>query len=235
MKLKRIISWIFFPERCERCGEIKPFLKPYCAECGIDSKVISKTACPNCGHEKCMCQTQAYTELPHFSAVYYYEGQIKRSLLRFKFDSESSYADIFGKAMANRINELYGDINFDGICFVPMTNKARSKRGYNQSELLSFKIAEDLNIPVIPCLKKTRETHNQKNLSAKERTENVADSFITDSRYDIKGKTLILCDDIKTTGATLKECSDTLLKAGANDVYCVCLALTTYFNSSDIF
>ena len=235
MKLKRIISWIFFPEKCEICGEIKPFLKPYCPKCGIDGKAIAITACPDCGHEKCMCLTDAYIKLPHFSAVYYYEGQIKRSLLRFKFYSESSYADIFGKAMADRIKELYSNTEFDGICFVPMTKQAQLKRGYNQSELLALKISEELNIPLVPCLRKVRQSQNQKNLSARERAENVTDSFEVKPKSDIKGKTIILCDDIKTTGSTLKECSDTLLKAGAKDVYCICLALTPYFNSTDIF
>ena len=235
MKLKRIISWIFFPEKCEICGEIKPFLKPYCPKCGIDTKVISDKACLKCGHERCMCNNKAYTHLPHFSAVYYYEGQVKRSLLRFKFCSESSYADIFGKAMADRIRELYSDVNFDAACFVPMTKQNQRKRGYNQSELLALKVAEELHIPVEPCLKKLRSSLNQKDLSAKERTENVKDSFGLNNKADIKGKTLILCDDIKTTGATLKECSDTLLKAGAKDVYCLCLALTPYLNNTDLF
>jgi ComF family protein len=235
MKLKVFFSRIFFPERCEICGNIKPFLCSYCPSCGIDSKAIPETACPNCGHEKCMCHTKAYTPLPHFSAVYYYEGQIKRSLLKFKFYGESFYGDIFGKAMADRIKALYGDRKFDGICFVPMTDKAQLKRGYNQSELLALKISEELNIPLVPCLRKLDNSLNQKNLSAEERIKNVRDSFEVKSQSDIKDKTLILCDDIKTTGCTLKECSDTLLKAGAKDVYCICLAITPYYNNTDIF
>ena len=235
MKLKRIISWIFFPERCSICGEIKPFLKSYCPGCGIDTKAISKTACLKCGHEKCMCSDKAYIDLPHFSAVYYYEGQVKRSLLKFKFYSEASYADIFGKAMAERVRELYADVSFDGICFVPMTKDAEFHRGYNQSELLASRIAQELNITLVPCLEKTKSSLKQKDLSAKERSENVKNTFTVTSEYDIKGKTLILCDDIKTTGSTLRECSDTLLKAGAKDVYCLCLALTPYINYTDIF
>ena len=235
MKLKRIISWIFFPERCSICGEIKPFLKSYCPRCGIDTKAISKTACEKCGHEKCMCSDGAFIDLPHFSAVYYYEGQVKRSLHKFKFNSESSFGEIFGKAMAERIGELYGDVVFDGVCFVPMTKDARAHRGYNQSELLAFQVAKELKIPLAPCLEKTRVSLDQKGLSAKERFENVKDSFAINSKTDIKGKTLILCDDIKTTGSTLKDCSDTLLKAGAKDVYCLCLALTPYINYTDIF
>ena len=235
MKLKRIISWIFFPERCSICGEIKPFLKPYCPKCKIDTRALSSDACEKCGHEKCMCNDGAYIDLPHFSAVYYYEGQVKRSLLKFKFYSEISYADIFGKAMSQRIKELYGDMDFDGVCFVPMTKEAEFHRGYNQSELLASRVAKEQNFPLVPCLKKTRSTLKQKDLNASQRRENVKDSFAVKANTDIAGKTLILCDDIKTTGSTLKECSDTLLKAGAKDVYCICLAITPYIDYTDIF
>ena len=107
MKLKDIIKGIFLPRRCEICGNIKPLTMPFCEKCGIDTDSISASACPDCGHEKCMCNDGAYIDLPHFSAVYYYEGQIKRSLQKFKFYSENSYADIFGKAMAERIKTLY--------------------------------------------------------------------------------------------------------------------------------
>ena len=235
MKLKRIISAIFFPERCSICGEIIPFLKSYCSKCGIDTKAISHTACKKCGHEKCMCNDSAFIDLSNFTAVYYYEGQVKRSLLKFKFHSDSSYAEIFGKAMAERITELYPEAEFDGVCFVPMTKQAEAHRGYNQSELLASKVAKELKLPLVPCLKKTKTSQNQKDLNAKERFENVKDSFIVSTKADVCGKVFILCDDIKTTGATLKECSDTLLNAGAKDVYCLCLALTPYINYTDIF
>ena len=235
MKLKTVISRIFFPQRCKICGEIMPLLKSYCPECGLDSKAISKTTCPDCGHEKCMCHTEAHTPLPHFSAVYYYEGQIKKSLLKFKFYSESYYADIFGKAMADRVKELYQGVDFDGVCFVPMTNKDKRKRGYNQSELLAKRVAEELSLPLTACLEKVRSSQNQKDLTAKERSENVRNNFGIKGKSDVSGKTFILCDDIKTTGATLRECSDALLKAGAKDVYCLCLALTPYLVSTDIF
>ena len=235
MKLKAILSSLFFPERCNICGSIKPFLKSYCPKCGVDTKFISPDACPKCGHEKCMCNSKSFIDLPHFAAVYYYQGQIKGSLLSFKFSGDSIYGDIFGKAMANRISELYGDVDFDGICFVPMTDKAERVRGYNQSELLASKISSELNIPLLPCLKKTKNSQNQKSLNSAERYENVRNSFALSDKYDIESKTVILCDDIKTTGSTLRECCDILLKAGAKDVYCVCLALTPYLKYTDLF
>ena len=235
MKLKDIIKGIFFPRRCEICGNIKPLTMPFCEKCGIDTDSISASACPDCGHEKCMCDSGANIHLPHFTAVYYYQGQIKSSLLAFKFSGDSVYGDIFGKAMAQRITELYGDITFDGVCFVPMTKKAERIRGYNQSELLASKISSELSTELLHCLVKTRNSHSQKSLNSSERYENIKDSFALAKGCDIKGKTLILCDDIKTTGSTLRECCDTLLKHGAKEVYCVCLALTPYLKYTDLF
>lgn len=235
MKFKNIIKGIFFPQRCEICGKLRPLNMPYCESCGIDSNTISTSACPDCGHEKCMCRSGANVHLPHFTAVYYYQGQIKSSLLSFKFSGDSVYGEIFGKAMANRITELYDSIEFDGICFVPMTDKAERIRGYNQSELLASKISSELNIPLLPCLRKTRDSQAQKSLNSAERYKNIKDSFVAKTDYQIKGKTLILCDDIKTTGSTLRECCDILMKAGAKDVYCVCLALTPYLKYTDLF
>lgn len=235
MKLKKIILSLFFPERCGICGEIKPFLKPYCPKCAIDTKIVSDTACKQCGHDNCICHKDISATLPHFSAVYYYQGQLKRSIHQYKFYGESSYADIFGKAMADKIKVDYPDTKFDGVCFVPMTDLAIRKRGYNQSELLAKVVAETLKLPLISCLEKAKETPSQKDLTAEQRRENIKESFTIIADSDIIDKTLIVCDDIKTTGATLKECSDTLMKAGAKDIYCLTLTLTPYFNETDIF
>ncbi len=235
MKLKRLVKNIFFPERCPICGRIKPFMKYDCESCGIDTKPISASACPDCGHEKCMCSDGANINLPHFTAVYYYQGQLKKSLLRYKFMSESTLCHTYSEAMAKRLKELYPNVGFDGICYVPMTKNDERIRGYNQSELLAKGIAKRLDISLVPCLKKTRVTNAQKNLTAEERQHNVKDCFRVKEEYSISGKKLILCDDIKTTGATLRECSNALIKAGAEDVYCICLAITPYLNYTDPF
>ncbi len=234
MKLKRLIRGIFLPERCRICGRIKPFMKP-CEKCGIDAKPISIYACPDCGHEKCMCSDGANVDLRHFTAVYYYQGQLKKSLLGYKFMNESSLCHIFSEAMAKRISEIYSDVNFDGICYVPMTKNAERIRGYNQSELLANGIAKETKFPLVPCLEKIKDTGAQKDLSAEERQHNVKNCFRVKEKYDISDKTLMLCDDIKTTGATLRECSDALIKAGAKDVYCICLAITPYLDYTDPF
>lgn len=235
MKLKSGLLSVFFPERCIICGEIKPFLKAYCPICAIDTKALSADACSHCGHENCICDKNISLKLPHFSAVYYYQGQIRKSMLKYKFYGESSYADVFGKAMAKRIKDIWPDTVFDGVSFVPMTESAVRKRGYNQSELLAIIVSRELNLKLIPCLIKTKESCDQKNLTSQERLRNIEGSFAINKNADIKGKNILLCDDIKTTGATLRECCDTLITAGAADVYCHCLTITPYLNETDLF
>ena len=137
--------------------------------------------------------------------------------------------------MADKLKADYPDTIFDGVCFVPMTDLAVRKRGYNQSELLAKAVAKQLKLPLVPCLDKTKDSLNQKTLNAEQRLENIKESFSVTENKQIKDKTLILCDDIKTTGATLKECYDALIRAGARDVYCLCLAVTPYLNETDIF
>ena len=235
MKLKRIIKGIFFPARCETCGRILPFMKSECDNCGIDVSPLSTSACQCCGHEKCICEDIDGISLEHFTAVYYYQGTLKESILRYKFHSESYLSHTFGKAMAERILEIYSYIQFDGICYVPMTQESERIRSYNQSELMAKEMAKSLSLPLVKCLEKVRDTSEQKELNATERAQNIQNCFAAKNLSNIKGKTLILCDDIKTTGSTLRECTDTLMKAGAKDVYCICLALTPYLNLKDLF
>lgn len=231
MKVKRIISRIFFPEKCSVCGEIMPLLQPYCSHCGVDSQKIRSDACKSCGHEKCICSADNPAPVKNFTAVYLYQEQLKKSILSFKFEGESSYSLLFGKAMAERLKEVFGDISFDGVCYVPMSRKTEAVRGYNQSELLARQVAKSLRLPVADCLEKTKDNRHQKDLTAIERFENVKGAFCVRKPQLIKNKTLILCDDIRTTGSTLNQCCLALTRAGAKEIYCLCLALTPYKES----
>lgn len=129
--------------------------------------------------------------------------------------------------MAKAVRREFSNINFDCVCFVPMTLKNKLKRGINQSELLARCIANELNIPLYQnALVKLKQNRVQHNLSRNERIMNVKGVFTASD--DVKGKTVLLVDDIKTTGATLNECSRELLKAGAGQVFCVTAVINRY-------
>ena len=158
-----------------------------------------------------------------------YSGDIKDKLHAFKFGSKLDEALFFAREMSRRFDAVYPEAAIDYVCPVPMTQEEFLNRGFNQSSLLAENVAAILEVQKAELLLKIRNTSRQHTLAQKERLVNLKNAFIADEKFDITGKNIILCDDIKTTGSTLKECSDALFAAGANDVYCLCAAAADYF------
>lgn len=131
--------------------------------------------------------------------------------------------------MSLRFAAVYPLVAPDYVCAVPLTAAKLQKRGYNQSELLARRVCDELLLEYAELIFKVKDTLNQHNLSKQDRLSNLNSAFSVNGEYDLDGKTVLLCDDIKTTGTTLKECSDVLLNSGAKDVYCLCAAVTDYF------
>lgn len=128
--------------------------------------------------------------------------------------------------MANCVKSDFPRVNFDFICFVPFTKLQKIRRNFNQSELLAEHIAKLLEIPLKDVLIKLFETESQHKKSIRNRSGNVFGVYDVKENADVKGKTVLLVDDIKTTGATLNECAWILKIRGAKEVYCVTAALT---------
>lgn len=127
--------------------------------------------------------------------------------------------------MAKAVKTVYNDINFDGITYVPMHPIKLLRRGFNQSEVLAQRLSKVLNIKVYDRLLSARYVPKaQHNLTVKERFKNVKGIYTYN--YTVTGKTILLVDDIKTTGATLDECAKQLLLAGADNVFCICGLIT---------
>lgn len=222
---------IFFPLVCENCGDIIPLGTLECS-CGFHAfPRVSESFCEHCGSEKdnCCCGFNGSAFLPHITAPFLYTEEIKERLHEFKFFGKTQESDFFGYEMAVRFAVAFPDATVDYVCFVPMTQAKLEKRGYNQSQLLAKEVGEQLSIRYAPLLFKVRDTLNQHSLSKNDRLNNLYAAFAVNPEFDITEKTVLLCDDIKTTGTTLKECCNALFKAGAKDVYCLCAAVTDYF------
>ncbi len=231
LTLKRTVRRIFFPERCRECGLIIPIGKDRC-DCGFsDVFRISESFCKHCGAENefCSCIHNGSAFLPHITAPFLYYGSIKERLHAFKFGGKTEEAKFFGYEMSVRFQAVFPSVKPDYVTFVPMTKLKLEKRGYNQSELIAQVIANELSVENADLLFKIKNTLNQHTLSKAERLTNLNGAFAANNGYDLSGKTILLCDDIKTTGTTLKKCCDVLFAAGAKDVYCLCAAVTDYF------
>jgi len=227
--MKRLLSQIlnlFFPARCPVCNEIGQRHMHLCDRCEEDVVRITDR-CLGCGSPRTGCTCSKHNFSLFLASPFVYENKIRDAIHRFKFGGETDLVKFFGKETAETIDKEFGDVKFDVVTCVPQTKRKHRKRGYNQSALLAEEIAKQLSLPYDELLLiKTRETADQHHLKGKERIKNLKDAFTADNPDSVRDKTILLVDDIKTTGATLNECRKALLKAGAEAVRCATVAVT---------
>ena len=147
-----------------------------------------------------------------------------RPILRFKFKGYKNYSKFFAEVMAKGVTQKFGNIKFDCITYVPLRPERKRSRGYNQSECIASDISSIINVPCEELISKIKSNHIQHELDFSSRIENVKGVYAVKNERAVKGKTILLCDDIITTGSTLRECAKTLLESGAKEVYCCAIA-----------
>jgi ComF family protein len=154
----------------------------------------------------------------------YYIGVVRKSILRYKFRGASSYADVYGKLLADCIRNN-PDLNYDIISWVPLSNKRKRTRGYDQAMLLALATALELDDVAVETLIKPQDVQAQSELGGKEeRSANISGAYTAADPELIYAKSVLLIDDVVTTCSTLDECTRVLLSAGAARVVCAALA-----------
>lgn len=157
-------------------------------------------------------------------ACYSYEEPVRGAILRMKFESERNLAVPMGGQLAEVYAESGVAAHTDVIVPVPMSPKSQKRRGYNQSALVAWELSGRVAVTCLSgALQKTRETTPQSELGRTERLVNVAGAYQADETQ-LKGKRVLLVDDIFTTGSTLNECAKAVLDAGAAECRALCLA-----------
>lgn len=227
--MDKLIRFVY-PEHCPICDEIIPINKTYCSCTRYDNVKIGENYCRHCGSDMkhCSCGAVNAFYLPDIAAVYLYRGRARADILNLKFNNRKYLAVKLGREMAERCALVYCDVDFDVVTFVPMSKEAQIKRGYNQGQLLAKEIAKAFFLPVEPLLIKIKNTAPQHELKGNERVENLKNSIVFNGNTSVKGKTVLLCDDVKTTGATLSQCVKILEENGAKKVCCICVAVTDF-------
>ena len=207
-------------------GLLNALFPPKCILCG---KLLEKEETDLC--RACRTEAPAYPEgkrklqfLDSFTAVWYYEGYVRRSLLRYKFRGVRSYAPAYGRLLAMKLLSEQPE-GFDLIAWVPVSRIRKLRRGYDQVELLARAVGKELELPSAPILKKIRNNRRQSRITGSaERRANVLGVYRVADPESIRGKRILLLDDILTTGATAGECARVLLTAGAKEVHCAVIA-----------
>ena len=212
MKLYHYIMGLLFPPKCVLCGELlKKEETDLCRSCRVEAP-----AYPN--------RKEKLQFLDSFAAVWYYEGSVRKSLLRYKFYNARSFAGAYGRLLAMKLQSQYPE-GFDLLTWVPVSRLRRLRRGYDQVELLAKAVGKELGMTPVPLLQKVRHNRPQSGINgAEKRRANVLGAYREINREAIAGKRILLLDDILTTGATAGECARILLTAGAEEVHCAAVA-----------
>lgn len=208
------MSWLLellFPQKCILCRRVL--------------REGETDLCRQCREEQELWR--ASKRKPQFldsiTAVWYYKGNVRRAILRYKFYRARHLATGFGRNLAMRLMEQ--EWEYDILTWVPVSPLRRLTRGYDQVELLAEAVGRELGTAPVPTLKKVRHNRRQSGIrSEAQRRANVLGAYRVLRPEEVRGKRILLLDDVLTTGATSGECARMLLTAGAKEVHCAVIA-----------
>lgn len=209
--ISKILS-ILYPRRCPYCRNIIEENEYACENCRNDfpkEDILSGAY----GH-RCV-------------SPFVYKDNYKKALLTFKFHDKEQYAPLLSFPMYESIKRQYADITFDIVTCVPMHKKDFAKKGYNHSKLLAKEIAKLMGVTYIDTLSKIKFTQKQHKLPTAKRKTNLKGAFKLADKSLVKDKTILLVDDVITTGATLTSCIKELSKGKPKNIYCITLTNAT--------
>ena len=216
MKWIHVLADLLFPRKCVLCRALLEAEETdLCRACRAEAPV-------------CASGTGKYSFLDSWTAVWYYEDNARRSLLRYKFRGARSYARGYGRLLAMKLLETHPD-GFDLLTWVPISPLRKFFRGYDQVELLAQWVGQELDKEPVPLLKKIRHNRPQSGIvgDAKRRA-NVLGVYRAENPELFREKRIVLLDDIITTGATAGEGARVLLTAGAKEVKLATLAVASH-------
>jgi ComF family protein len=228
MKWFSAILDFLFPPACPICRAIVSDHGTLCPECWREFNWISNPKCCCCGYPfpadldlgprpLCPVCAAGLNELDWMRAACVYDQFSKNVMLPFKHAGTLKYQKLMSRAMIGALHDL--DAEIDLVLPVPLARRRLFKRGYNQATLLARPIAKQLGarLDVDSVRRKYRPDMGHKN--ARERLENIRGAFSCVNPDNIRGKTVLLVDDVMTTGATFTELCKVLKRAGARRVY----------------
>lgn len=209
---KRRLLHIFFPTRCPVCGALIGAMDRFCGDC------TAKLSSYKGGF--------SIEGAVSFTAAFDYDDSIKPAIILLKDGTDGNAAYALGGALADRLRADGAAEGADMIVPVPMYRRDTFRRGFNQSALIAREVGRELGIAVEEkAVRKIKSTKAQKELNKLARAQNLRGAFAAD-KDKVRGKHILLIDDICTTGSTLRELTAELLGSGAASVSCACCCKT---------
>ena len=213
------LSELLFPPKCVLCKKLlEPGEVDLCGHCRIHG--------PQCPISK-----RTIPFLDSWLALWHYKGNVRGSLIRYKFYGKRHYAISYGRLLAMKLQQEHED-GFDIVTWVPVSRWRRLRRGYDQVKLLARGVCAELGLEPVACLKKIRHTPPQSQITGQaQRRANVLGAYRAVNEELFRDKRVLLLDDIITTGSTMGECARVLLTAGAGEVHGAAVAAVNNNNT----
>lgn len=219
-KLGKYAADIFLPNRCCFCDRVIEWDKLACGECIEAQPTVGDVKVGVEGVKECFC-------------VFRYKDRVRELIYELK---HTGMVNNFAELSAQRICGLIGSKGADiGIVtYVPMFRAKRLKRGYDQAQLIAKFVGDILKKPVSgDLIGRTSDKAEQHKMTKQQRSEHAEKIFFpNENAPDISGKNILICDDVITTGSTMRVCAGILKDMGAKDIYC-CSAAATFLEAVD--
>lgn len=229
--LKSILEYIF-PSRCIACYSMDIIENALCSKCWNRLHFISKPYCNMCGYIfsltlesdqkciKCIMNPKSYDIA---RSLFIFDENSKKIIHAFKYYDKTQLADFFANLIIQRYGIELADVDF--IIPIPMHRLKRLVRMYNAAQILAKSVSNILGKPLLHnCLIKARWSVSQTSLKYKQRQQNIKGTLIIKNFDQLINRTVLLVDDVKTTGATLNECAQLLKSHGVKVVKFVSIA-----------
>lgn len=226
----RLLVDLLFPPSCAGCNRPGNLFCDHCAQAVV---AIAQAVCKRCGRAQVksantlcsLCEKDATPVLTMARAAAFHSEPLRAIIHQFKYGNRPELAEPLGRYLLVAFAAPeWRRFSIDVVAPVPMFEARQKERGYNQAELLARTFCYHTGLPLAPALlKRIRFTQAQVELNASERQLNVEKAFVADPT--VKGKSILLIDDVYTTGATLRSCATSALENGADQVYGLTLAI----------
>jgi competence protein ComFC len=209
---------LIFPARCVNCKRVNHV---FCPPCLATVQRITSPTCPRCGHPlrsaraacpECRAHPPTITRI---QSAYWHEGALREAIHALKYNRRRDVALPLAQLLGDLISS--SSVSFDLVTSVPLHPVREQERGYNQAELLAQHVAQARQLPYQRLLQRTRATADQIGLDGPARRDNVANAFSANASQ-CADKTVLIIDDVCTTGATLNACATALFQAEARAV-----------------
>lgn len=215
---------LLYPPRCAGCGRGGAW---YCARCRAQTPPVPAPSCRRCGQplsgSDCWSCASAPPVAHMVRAATLFEGPIRQAIHRLKYSNLTAVAPVLGGLLVDAYRDSVWSA--DVIVPVPLHPARQRLRGYNQAERLARPLAKTLGISLAPqALRRVRATADQIGLDPGGRRANVGGAFAVAQAASVTGRSVLLIDDVATTGCTLDACAAALLDSGAAGVNALVLA-----------